>query len=95
MSAYPYQGTLRISTEERSLIYMNELLEKAFAAVRALPQDDQEDIARLMLELVGNDRTLEDIDPAHLPDILESLADARDGRFATEAEITAALRRFG
>ena len=95
MSAYPYQGTLRISTEERSLIYMNELLEKAFAAVQALPQDDQENIARLMLELAGDGGSPEDVDPEHLPDILEGLAEARNGKFATEAEITAALRRFG
>ncbi len=36
----------------------------------------------------------EEIDPAHLPDVLESLAQARRGEFATDAEVEAAFRRF-
>ena len=73
---------------------MNELLERALAAVQTLPRDDQDDIARLMLELAGKGGAPEEIDPAHLPDILEGLSEARSGKFATEAEVAAALRRF-
>jgi hypothetical protein len=36
----------------------------------------------------------EDIDPAHLPDVLESLAQARRREFTTDADVEAAFRRF-
>jgi hypothetical protein len=36
----------------------------------------------------------EEIDPAHLADVLESLAQARRRHFATEVEVEAAFRRF-
>jgi len=36
----------------------------------------------------------EEIDPAHLPDVLESLAQAKRREFATDAEVEAAFRRF-
>jgi len=74
---------------------MINLLEKAVAAVRKLPPDDQEEIARLMLELAGRSGVPDSVDPAHLADVLESLAQARRGEFASDAEIEAAFRRFG
>jgi hypothetical protein len=73
---------------------MTKLLEKALEAVRQLPPDNQDEIARAMLVLAGDDGELEDIDPAHLPDVLESLAQAKRREFATDAEIEAAFRRF-
>jgi hypothetical protein len=73
---------------------MTKLLEKALETVRLLPPENQDEIARAMLALAGNDSEPEDIDPAHLPDILESLAQAKRGEFATDAEIEAAFRRF-
>jgi predicted transcriptional regulator len=36
----------------------------------------------------------EDIDPAHLDDVLESLAQAKRGEFASGAEVKAAFGRF-
>ena len=36
----------------------------------------------------------EDVDPAHLEGVLESLAQAKRREFATDAEIEAAFRRF-
>ncbi len=73
---------------------MTKLLEKALEAVRLLPPENQDEIARAMLALAGDELKPEDIDPAHLPDILESLAQAKRGEFAAEAEIEAAFRRF-
>ena len=73
---------------------MTKLLEKALAAVRRLPPDSQDEIARAMLSLAGDGIELEEIDPAHLPDVLESLAQARRREFATDAEVEAAFRRF-
>ena len=56
---------------------MTKLLESALEAVRRLPQDSQEEIARAMLSLAGNEAEPEPIDPAHLPDVLECLAQAK------------------
>jgi hypothetical protein len=73
---------------------MTSLLEKALATVRRLPPREQDEIAAAMLALAGSDGTPEDIDPAHLSDVLESLAEARRRAFATDAEVEAAFRRF-
>jgi hypothetical protein len=73
---------------------MTKLLEKALDAVRRLPPESQDQIALAMLSLTGNDDEPEKIDPAHLADVLEGLAEANRGEFATDAEIEAAFRRF-
>lgn len=72
---------------------MTKLLEKALEAVRQLPADSQDEIARAMLNLASEGEP-EDIDPTHLADVLEGLAQARRREFATEAEVEAAFRRF-
>jgi Ca2+-binding EF-hand superfamily protein len=73
---------------------MTKLMEKALEAVRRLPPDSQDEIARAMLTLAGEDEP-EPIDAAHLSDVLESLAQEQRRRFATDAEVEAAFRRFG
>ncbi|MDQ6435988.1 hypothetical protein RB623_18180 [Mesorhizobium sp. LHD-90] len=69
-------------------------MRKAVEAVRRLPDADQEQVARMMLTIAERD-AVEDIDAAHLPDVLEGLAQMRRGEFATEAEVAATFRRFG
>jgi len=73
---------------------MTKLLEKALDVVRLLPPDSQDEIARAMLSLAGSEAEPEEIDPAHLPDVLESLAQAKRRQFATDAEVEAAFHRF-
>jgi hypothetical protein len=73
---------------------MTKLLEKALEAVRQLPPDSQDEIARAMLTLAGDGGEFEEIDPAHLPGILESLAEAKRREFASDAEVEAAFRHF-
>jgi hypothetical protein len=73
---------------------MTKLLDKALEAVRKLPPNGQDEIARAMLILAGNEGEPEAIDPAHLPAVLEGLAQAKRRQFATDDEIEAALRRF-
>ena len=48
----------------------------------------------MMDKLLEDNREPEEIDPAHLADVLESLAQAKRREFATAAEIEAAFRRF-
>ncbi len=73
---------------------MTKLLERALEAVHRSPADSQDEIARAMLTLAGNEEEPEAIDPAHLPDVLESLAQVRRRRFATDAVVEEAFRRF-
>jgi len=73
---------------------MTKLLEQALEAVRLLPDESQDESARAMLVLAQNDAEPEPIDPAHLADVLESLAQAKRREFATDAEVEAAFRRF-
>jgi hypothetical protein len=73
---------------------MTKLLERALEAVRRLPPDSQDVIARAMLNLAGDEGEPEPIDPAHLADVLESLAQAKRREFATDAEVEAAFRGF-
>ena len=74
---------------------MTKLLQQALEAVRLLPPEDQDEIARAMLVLADKDAEPEEIDPAHLGDVLEGLAEARRREFATDAQVEAAFRRFG
>ncbi len=73
---------------------MTKLLRRALEAVQKLPPESQDEIARAMLTLAGDDATPEVIDPNHLPDVLQGLAQARRREFATDAEVEAAFRRF-
>jgi hypothetical protein len=74
---------------------MTKLLDQALDTVRRLPPAEQDEIARAMLNLArSGEGELEDIDPAHLPDVLQGLAQARRRQFATDAEVAAAFQRF-
>jgi hypothetical protein len=73
---------------------MTKLLEQALEAVRRLPSETQDDIARAMLQLAAGEGEPEEIDAAHLRPVLEGLAQAKRGAFASDAEVEAAFRRF-
>jgi hypothetical protein len=73
---------------------MTKLLEKAIKAVTALPPEGQDYIAEAMLRLAGMEEEPEEIEPAHLPDVLEGLAQADAREFATDEEVDAVFRRF-
>jgi hypothetical protein len=73
---------------------MTKLLEKALEAVLRLPAETQDEIARAMLALAGDEGSPEEIDPAHLSAVLEGLAQARSRHLAEDDEVEAAFRRF-
>ena len=73
---------------------MTKLLERALEAVRRLPSENQDEIARAMLLLASSGDAPEEIDAAHLPAVLEGLAQAKRREFASDAEVEAAFRRF-
>jgi hypothetical protein len=72
---------------------MTDLLEKALEVVRRLSTESQNEIARAMLDL-AKDEAGEPVDPEHLEGVLEGLAQADRGEFASDAEVEAVLHRF-
>jgi hypothetical protein len=73
---------------------MTKLLEQALEAVRRLPQDSQDEIARTILHLATSDGAPETVAPAHLAAVLEGLAQAQRREFAGDVEVEEAFRRF-
>jgi hypothetical protein len=73
---------------------MTKLLERALEAVSRLSPDTQDEIARAMLRLAASDGEPEAVDAAHLPAVLEGLAQAKRREFVSDAEVEAAFRRF-
>jgi hypothetical protein len=73
---------------------MSKLLEQAIQAVRGLPADSQDEIARAILYLAGSEVAVELVDSAHLPAVLEGLSQAKRREFATGEEVESAFRRF-
>jgi hypothetical protein len=79
---------------------MTRLLEKALEAVRRLSADEQDEIARTILALVGTKDGDDDGEPVPLtPDeraaIARSKAAAARGEFATDAEVRAVWAKHG
>jgi hypothetical protein len=72
----------------------DEAPRRSLASGARLPPDSQDQIAQAMLSLADSDGEPEQIDPAHLADVLQGLAQAKRREFATDAEVEAALRRF-
>ena len=56
---------LSLPKQEKHIPAMTKLLEKALEAVRRLSSDGQDEIARAMLTLAGDEGEPEPIDPAH------------------------------
>jgi hypothetical protein len=73
---------------------MTDLLEKAIVSVRRLAPEQQDEIAQLLLSLAGDAGAPEEIDPEHLPHVLEGLAQAERGEFVSDEAIQATFARF-
>ena len=74
---------------------MTKLLEQALEAVRRLPSESQDEIARAILHLAAGEGEPEPVDPQHLPAVLAGLAQAERREFATDEEMEGLFRRFG
>jgi Ca2+-binding EF-hand superfamily protein len=73
---------------------MTKLLDRAFEVARSLQPEDQDEIARAMLSLMEDEHEAEHIDPAHLSDVLEGMAQSRRRQFASDEDVEEAFRRF-
>jgi predicted transcriptional regulator len=72
---------------------MTKLLDKALEAVRQLPPESQDHIARLLLQFADGEREPEEIEPEHLSAVMEGLAQAERGQFATDEQVEALFAR--
>jgi hypothetical protein len=77
---------------------MTKLLEQAIETARALPPDEQDDIARAIMQLVGAgdaDEVPVPLSPEEREAIARSKAAAARGEFATEEEVRAVWAKHG
>ena len=74
---------------------MTRLLEQAVEAVSALPDDAQDDLARILLQLSGVDQPPYELTPEEAADIDASSAEAERGAFATDEEVRAVWAKHG
>jgi hypothetical protein len=74
---------------------MTRLLEQAIETVSALPDDVQDDLARMLLQLAGVEQPLYELTPEEAADIDASLAEAERGEFATDEEVCAMWAKHG
>ena len=75
---------------------MTKLLDQALEAARSLPAETQDDIARIVLQLAGNDAaTPIALSPEERAAIAVSKEAAARGEFAADDEVRAVWRKHG
>jgi hypothetical protein len=75
---------------------MTKLLEQALEAVRGLPPDAQDDIARVVLQLAGSDDSeIVMLSPDEREAIAVSKAAAARGEFATDEQVRTVWAKHG
>jgi hypothetical protein len=74
---------------------MTRLLEQAVATVSALPDDEQDELARVLLQLAGIEQPPYILTPEEKADIDASMTEAERGEFATDDEIRAIWAKHG
>jgi hypothetical protein len=74
---------------------VTKLLERAVATVRSLPPERQDDLARVLLQLAGDDQPAIELTPEEAASFDESLAQAERGEFATDEQVRAIWSKYG
>jgi hypothetical protein len=74
---------------------MTKLLEQAVEAVRSLPAEMQDDLARILLQLAGEDQPVIQLSAKEEASFAESLAQADRGEFATDEHVRAIWAKHG
>lgn len=73
---------------------MTKLLEKAIAQARALPPEDQDTLAAILLAMTDEGGGIAPLDDEARVAIRAGLEQARRGEFVSEAEIAALWKRL-
>ncbi len=74
---------------------MSKLLEEAIEKVKALPEPDQEIAAEFLLGFADPERNRFHLSSAQLHEVELAKEEAREGKFATDAEMETLWQRFG
>ncbi len=74
---------------------MTELLEQAVDTVRALPPEVQDDLARLLLQLAGDEQSTIVLSAAEAESFEQSLAQASRREFATDEQVRSVWSKHG
>lgn len=74
---------------------MTRLLEQAVATVSALPDDVQDELARMLLQCLGTEPLPDELTPEEHADLDASLAAEARGEFATDEQVRAIWAKHG
>jgi predicted transcriptional regulator len=74
---------------------MTQLFEHAVETVRSLPAETQDELARLLLQLAGEDQPVVQLTPEEEAALDESMRQAERGEFATDEEVRAIWAKYG
>jgi hypothetical protein len=74
---------------------MTKLFDQAIEAVRGLPSHVQDEIARILLQLAGNDADPVPLSAEERAAIAHSKAAAERGEFATDEQVRATWAKHG
>jgi len=74
---------------------MTRLLEHAIETVRGLPPETQDDLARMLLQLAGEEQPVVQLTAGEEASFEESLAQADRGEFATDEQVRAIWAKHG
>jgi|HubBroStandDraft_4_1064222.scaffolds.fasta_scaffold79195_3 hypothetical protein len=77
------------------LLAMTKLFEQAVETVRGLPAEMQDDLARMLLQLAGEDQPVLQLSAEEAASFDESLAQADRGEFATDEQVRAIWAKHG
>jgi hypothetical protein len=72
---------------------MTILLDQAMERVRALPAEVQDEYARILLRLTGDDDTIYQLTQEEEADLIEAEAEILRGEIATDAAVDAVFSR--
>ncbi|MEH2517305.1 hypothetical protein V1279_002878 [Bradyrhizobium sp. AZCC 1610] len=72
---------------------MTKLLEHAVDSVRALPPDVQEDLARLLLQVAGEEQPVIRLTSEERADLAEADTEIARGEFATDEQMRSILAK--
>jgi hypothetical protein len=79
----------RVAGKGPIILLMTKLFEQAVETVRGLPSEIQDDLARILLQLAGEDQPVVQLGAAEEASFEESLAQADRGEFATDDQVRA------
>ncbi|WP_158808727.1 hypothetical protein [Beijerinckia sp. L45] len=74
---------------------MTKLLDHAVEAVRSLPPEMQDDLARLLLQFTGEEQPLLFLTAAEEASLEESLAQEERGEFASDEQVRSIWAKYG